>query len=126
MIFLKPAPNHLLITVVLLLIAYGGYVQSEVFTEKDAGQPALPLSRLFEPIPHLWELWVLLLAPLAYILRLAGVEQLFNTGPAWFFWPLQLLYFYLVSCVIVFSWNKLARRSSLKASLWQHKTKPGA
>jgi hypothetical protein len=48
----------------------------------------------------------------ALILRLAGVEQLFNTGPAWFFCALQLLYFYLVSCVIVFSWNKLARRSS--------------
>jgi len=125
MIFLKLTPIRFLMTAALLLIAYGGYVQSEAFTEKDAGQPALPLARFFEPIPHLWELWVLLLAPLALILRLAGVEQLFNTGPAWF-WALQLLYFCLVSCVIVFCWNKLARRSSLKASLWQHKTKPGA
>jgi hypothetical protein len=111
MIFLKP-PTSFLITAALLLVAYGGYVQSDAFTEKDAGQPALPLARFFEPIPHLWELWVLLLAPLALTLRLVGVEQLFNTGLAWFFRALQLLYFYPVSCVIVFSWNKLARRRS--------------
>ncbi len=112
MIFLKPTPTRLLITAVLLLIAYGGYVQSQGFTERDAGQPALPLAHLFESIPHLWELWVLLLAPLALTLRLAGVEQLFNTGPVWFFWTVQLLYFYVLSCVIIFFWNKLARRRS--------------
>ena len=108
MMFLKPTRTRLLIIAVLLLIAYGGYVQSQVFTERDAGQPALPLTRFFETIPHLWELWVLLLAPLALTLRLVGVEQLFNTGPAWLFWALQLLYFYLVSCAVVFLWNKLA------------------
>ena len=101
-----------MITAVLLLIAYGGYVQCEVFTEKDEGQPALPLARPFEAIPHLWEIWALLLAPLALTLRLAGVEQLFNTGPVWLFWTLQALYFYLLSCGIVFFWNKLARRRS--------------
>jgi hypothetical protein len=112
MIFLKPTPTRLLITVVLLLIAYGGYVQSEAFTEKDAGQPSLPLARLFEPIPHLWEFWVFLLAPLALTLRLVGVEQLFNTGPIWFFWTVQLLYSYMLSCVIVFFCSKLAHRRS--------------
>jgi len=112
MTFFKPTPTRLLITSVLFVIAYGGYVQSEVFTENDAAQQALPLARLFEPIPHLWELWVLLLAPLALTLRLVGVEQLFNTDPIWSFWTAQLLYFYLLSCVIVSSWNKLARRRS--------------
>jgi hypothetical protein len=111
MIFLKPTPTRLLITVVLLLIAYGGYVQSEAFTEKDAGQPSLPLARLFEPIPHLWEFWVFLLAPLALTLRLAGVEQLFNTGPIWFFWIVQLFYFYLLACGITLIMRKLVRRS---------------
>jgi len=106
----KPTPPRLLITAALLLIAYGGYVQSEAFTEKDAGQPALPLARLFEAIPHLWELWVLLLAPLALTLRLVGIEQLFNTGPVWLFWSLQALYFYLFSSGIVFVCSKLARR----------------
>ena len=33
-----------------------------------------------------------------------------NTGPIWLFWTLQALYFYLLSCVVVFLWNKLARR----------------
>jgi hypothetical protein len=112
MIFLKPTPTRLLITAVLLLIAYGGYVQSEAFTEKNARQPPLPLAPLFEAVPHLWEFWVFLFAPLALTLRLAGVGQLFNAGPVWFFWTVQLLYFYLLSCVIVFSWNKLARRRS--------------
>jgi hypothetical protein len=109
--FLRPTPTRLLITVALLLLAYGGYVQSEGFTDKDAGQPSLPLARLVEPIPHIWELWVLLLAPLALSLRLVQVEQLFNTGPTWFFWTLQALYFYLISCVIVLVSKKLARRS---------------
>jgi hypothetical protein len=112
MIFLKPTPARLVIMVILLLIAYGGYVQSEAFTEKDAGQPALKLASLFQPVPHLWELWVFLLAPLALTLRLAGVEQLFNTGPVWLFWTLQVLYFYLVSCGIVFVCSKLTRRRS--------------
>lgn len=108
--FLKPTPTRLWITTALLLIAYGGYVQSELFTDKDPGQPALPLARLFEPIPHLWELWVFLLAPLALTLRAAGIQELFNTGPIWVFWTLQVLYFYLLSCLIVFVCNKLARR----------------
>jgi hypothetical protein len=59
-------------------------------------------------------LWVLLLAPLALSLRLLGVEQLFNTGPTWFFWTLQALCFYLISCAIVFFVNKLARRSAVQ------------
>lgn len=112
MIFLKPTPARLVIMVILLLIAYGGYVQSEAFTEKDAGQPALTLASLFQPIPHLWELWVFLLAPLGLTLRLAGVERLFNTGPVWFFWTVQALYFYLLSCAVLFFWNKLARPRS--------------
>jgi hypothetical protein len=116
MMFLNPTPARLVITAILLLIAYGGYVQSEVFTEKDAGQPALPLARLFEAIPHLWELWVLLLALLVLTLRLVGAEQLFNTGPVWLFWTLQAFYFYLISCVVVFLWNKLARRAAQQLS----------
>lgn len=116
MIFLKPTPTRLLITAVLLLIAYGGYVQSEAFTEKDAGQLPLPLAGLFEPIPHLWELWVLLLAPLALTLRLVRVQRLFDTGPIWFFWTVQLLYFYILSCGIVFVFSKLARHSTVGAT----------
>jgi hypothetical protein len=112
MAFLNPTPTRLLITTAFLLVAYGGYLQSEGFTDKDAGQPALPLARLFEPIPHLWELWVLLLAPLAPTLRLVRIEHLFNTGPTLLFWTLQALYFYLLSCVIVFFVSKLARRSA--------------
>src|SRR5262245_57421388 len=112
MMFLKPTPTRLLITAILLLIAYDGYIPSEVFTEQDAGPPALPLARHFEAIPHLWELWVLLLALLILTLRLVGTEQLFNTGPVWLFWTLQALYFYLISCVVGLLWNKLARRAA--------------
>jgi hypothetical protein len=112
MMFFKPTSTRLIITMILLLIAYGGYVQSEAFTEKDPGQRALPLAPLFERIPHLWELWVLLLAPLALTLRLAGVEELFNTGPVWLFSIFQVLYFYLLSGAVVFFWNNLVRRRS--------------
>jgi hypothetical protein len=110
--FFKPTPTCLILTAVFLVVAYGGYVQSEAFTQKDAGQPPLPMAHFFEPIPHLWELWVLLLAPLALILRHVGIQQLFNTGPAWLFWTVQALYFYLISWIIVFVWGKLTHRQT--------------
>ena len=99
-----------MITAVLLLIAYGGYVQSVAFSESDADHSALPLALLFEPIPHLWEFWVLLLAPLAFTLRLFRVQRLFDSSPIWFFWMFQLLYFYLLSYIIVLCWHRLTRR----------------
>jgi hypothetical protein len=118
---LKPTAGHLVITAALLLTAYCGYVQSEAFTE-DPSQPALPLAHLFEPIPHLWELWVLLLAPLALTLRLLGVEQLFNAGPTRFFWTVQALYFFFLPCATVFFWNKLGRRNA--ALCWEKRQVP--
>ena len=109
MMFLKPAPIRLVITAVLLLIAYGGYIQSEVFSERDPSQPALPLAGFFEPIPYLWELWVVLLAPLAVTLRLFHLQRPFDSGPIWFFWAFHLLYLYFLSYLIVRSWNRLTR-----------------
>jgi hypothetical protein len=109
-LFLKPTPARLIMTAVLLLVAYGGYAQSWAFSGKDLAQRSPPLAGVFHPIPHLWELWVLLIAPLVLMFRLVGAQHLFDAGTAWLFWTLQVLYFYLLSCVIVFLWDKLARR----------------
>jgi hypothetical protein len=108
--FLKPTPARLTIAAVFLVIAYGGYAQSWAFSAKDLAHPPPPLMGLFEPVPYLWESWILLLVPLALLFRLVGIQQFFDTGPAWFFWTVQALYFYLISCLFVFLWNKFARR----------------
>ncbi len=104
--------KRLILTAIFLVIAYGGWVQSQVFFAKNVAKPAPPLRSVFEPVPHLWEIWVVLLAPLAFILRHLGAQQFFDTGPPWFFWTVQVLYFYLIAWLILFIWSKLAPRNS--------------
>jgi hypothetical protein len=53
-----------------------------------------------------------LLAPLALILRHVGAQQFFDTGPLWFFWTVQTVYFYLIAWFILFLWAKFTRRQT--------------
>jgi hypothetical protein len=104
--------KRLILTAIFLVIAYGGYVQSQAFSAKALAKQAPPLMGVFEPVPYLWESWIVLLAPLALILRHVGIQQFFDTGPAWFFWTVQALYFYLIAWLILFLWAKLTRRQT--------------
>jgi hypothetical protein len=104
--------KRLIPTAILLLIAYGGWVQSEVFFAKNVAKQAPPLRGVFEPVPHLWQIWIVLLAPLTFILRHVGAQQFFDTGPAWFFWTVQTVYFYLIAWFTLFLWAKFTRRDS--------------
>jgi hypothetical protein len=104
--------KRFILTAIFLVIAYGGYVQSQAFSAKALAKKAPPLLGVFESVPHLWEIWIVLLAPLAFILRHVGAQQYFDTGPAWFFWTVQALYFYLIAWLILFLSAKLFRRHS--------------
>lgn len=106
----KPDRMRLTLLALMLVVAYGGHTQSWAFSGKDTGLPSPPLADIFVSIPYLWETWVILLAPLVLALRLVRLDGLFNTGPAWFFWAVQALWFYLLACLISLAWQHLTRR----------------
>ena len=104
--------KRLILMAIFLAIAYGGWVQSQVFFAKNVAKQTPPLTGVLEPIPFLWQSWIMLIAPLAFMLRHVGARQYFDTGPTWFFWTVQTLYFYLIAWLILFLWAKLSRRQT--------------
>ncbi len=94
--FFKPDWRKLVLFGVLLLIAYAGSIQSWVFSGKDSGLPKPLLYNLFNPIPF-WAIWMYLLAPIFII-----TGGTLNFAPPWFFWIVNLIYFYVISCLVVF------------------------
>jgi len=96
--FLKPDWRKILIFAVFLFIAFAGSIQSWVFRGKDAGEPKPLFFDLLKPIPF-WPIWVLLILPLTFIKGYFGL-----------FWVIQLIYFYLFSCLIIFIWDKLTKK----------------
>ncbi len=105
----KPDRARILLLALMLVLAYGGHVQSWAFSG-DARLSPPPLIGHFGSIPFLWEAWVVLLAPVVLALRLVRLDTLFNTGPAWIFWAGQALWFYFLACVISVAAQKLAAR----------------
>lgn len=96
--------------VIFLAIAKGGKIQAWAFTDLP---PKPPLYDLLRPFPF-WAIWMLLLIPLAgltYPLRLLGLDII--GGSPWTFMVANLVYFYLLSCLIVsvFGWVKARWRS---------------
>ena len=83
-------------------------MQSWAFFGKGLGQSAPPLAGVFHPV-SLGALDSADRTPML-MFRLVGAQHLFDTGPVWLFWSLQILYFYVISCMIMLLWNKLARR----------------
>ncbi len=80
--FLAPDPARLLIFAVLLLIALMGSLQADGFTDRSgAFLPAIPF----------WTVWMFMLVPLAAL----------SAQPPVIFWTAQILYFYLLGCLLV-------------------------
>jgi len=112
--FLRPDRKRILISALLVLVALAGYIQSWVFGGKDMDLPKPPLFDLLAPLPF-WAVWVLLLLPLGMlsnaIVAIGGYGADFiMRGPFSLFWAIQLLYFYVVSCLIASIWTRLGRR----------------
>ncbi len=111
--FFKPDRGKALIFITFMFIAYVGSIQRWAFSNgKDFGVPKPPLYDFFAPISFCWIIWVLLLwplEPLSKILIAVGGYQtdFIMRGPEWLFWVIQVVYFYLLSCMMIFIWRKL-------------------
>jgi hypothetical protein len=103
--FLKPEWRRLLLLAIFVAIAVGGRIQAWVFSDAP---PKPPLYDLLQPFP-IWPVWMFLLMPLAVVslpLRSVGIDVM--DGPPWLFMAASLIYFYLLSCLVIvgFEWAK--------------------
>ncbi|MGH9923079.1 MAG: hypothetical protein ACRD38_10035 [Nitrososphaerales archaeon] len=108
--FLKPNWKRLEIFGVFTFIAIAGYMQSWVFSGRDMGLPKPPLFDLLSPFPF-WLIWVSLLSPLALLsnalVMIGGNETDFVMGGSfWILSIVNLAYFYVLSCLVIFIWDK--------------------
>ena len=108
--FLKPEWRRLLLFAVFVAIAVGGKIQAWAFSDVP---PKPPLYDLLRPFP-IWPIWMLLLMPLAVVslpLRLVGIDVM--GGPPWLFITANLIYFYLLSCLVIvgLDWARAKRKS---------------
>ena len=95
---LKPDWKKILLFLIFVAIAIGGKIQAWAFTDMP---PKPPLYDWIRPFP-IWPICMLLLMPLAllvYPLRLLKVDVM--GGPAWLFLLANMIYFYILSCLII-------------------------
>lgn len=112
--FFKPDLRKIIIFGIFMFIAFAGYTQTWVFSGKDMGLPKPPIFDILAPFPF-WVVWLFLISPLALLSNLIVAIGGYNAdfimrGPFWFFGIINLIYFYVLSCLIIFIWNKLRRR----------------
>ena len=103
---LKPDWRKLFLFAIFIAIAVGGKIQAWAFSDVP---PKPPLYNLLQPFP-IWPIWMFLLMPLALLalpLRLLGLDVM--GGPPWLFIIANIIYFYLLSCLVVasFDWVKV-------------------
>ncbi len=109
--FLQPGVSKIIFFALFLLIAVGGHLQSEGFSD-GAGQ------HVFLPGFPFWEAWMVLLAPYALIaalFRRLGIDIAAFRGAAILFWGAQLIYFYVLACVLVSIVAALRRKREVAA-----------
>ena len=95
--FLRPSWGKLGLFLFLVAIMIGGQIQAWAFSDVP---PKPPLYDLLRPFP-IWPLWMILLAPLVFfslLLEFLGIGIL--GGPDWLFTMANVVYFYLLSCLI--------------------------
>ena len=106
--FLQPNWRKVLACVALAVIAVGAQIQTWAFSEIG---PKPLLYDLLSPFP-LWPLWIyLILTPLDVLsspLKLVGFNII--SGPYWAFAAASGIYCYLLSCLLVVSFDRYAKR----------------
>ncbi|MFC2023580.1 hypothetical protein ACFLT5_02455 [Chloroflexota bacterium] len=108
--FLKPEWRRLFLFTIFLAIAVGGMIQAWAFSDVP---PKPLLYGLLRPFP-IWPLWMLLLLPIALVSRplgLVGIDVM--GGPPGLFLTANLVYFYLLSClmIVALDWAKAKWKS---------------
>jgi hypothetical protein len=104
---LRPDWRKALLFAIFTLTAVGGHVQSWAFSDVP---PKPPLYDLLRPFP-IWPIWVFLLMPLGLLslpLRIIGLDIM--SGHFWLFVAAQALCFYLLSCLLVVSFDGYRNR----------------
>ena len=104
---LRPDWRKALLFAIFALIAVGGHIQSWAFSDVP---PKPPLYDLLRPLP-IWPIWVFLLMPLGVLslpLRIIGLDVM--SGHFWLFVAAQVLYFYLLSCLLAVSFDRCKAR----------------
>ena len=112
--FFKPDLMKIVLFMIFMFIAFAGYTQSWVFSGKDMGSPKPPLFDLLAPFPF-WVVWVFLLLPLALLSNLIVTVGDYDMdfimrGPFWPFGIINVIYFYMLSCLIIFVVDKFRRK----------------
>ena len=105
--FLMPNWRKIPLFTIFTLIAVGGHIQSWAFSDVP---PKPPLYDLLRPLP-IWPMWVFLQFPLMIVslpLKIIGLDVM--AGHFWLFVAAQALYFYLLSCLLVVSFERYKAR----------------
>lgn len=118
---LKPNKITILIFVLFIFIMLGGSMQTWVFSDKDKGVPKPFFYDLIEPFP-LWEMWGFILTPIgllsSLLFAISGNKlDIISQVPEWQLITYQLIYYYLISCLLgnatTFLWKKYKKKHSL-------------
>ena len=108
--FVRPDRRKVVLSVILLFILWGGQTQAWVFSDKDMGVPKPFLYDMIEQLPF-WVISAFLFAPMGLLSNLVDTmfgysPDLFLRQPLWN-WSINLLYIYVLSCVVVGLWDWL-------------------
>ena len=109
--FLKPDIRRILLFAVFLFIMIGSHVQSYAFIDgEEQGIPKPPLYDLLRPFPF-WAMEMSLMLPVA--LASIPLRSIGLSNPLWGGW-FKLVYSYLLSCFIFFSYDEYKNRFTSK------------
>jgi hypothetical protein len=122
--FLRPDIRRVLLFAVFLFIVVGSNIQSYAFIDgEEQGIPKPPLYDLLRPFPF-WAMEMSLMLPILLVFM-----PFRSAGLSYFGWSglFQVVYFYLFSCFIFFSYDEYRSRLSRKywliaaiVSAWLH------
>ena len=98
--FLKPDWKKILIFGVFVFIAVGGSIQSWAFSDMP---PKPPLYDLLAPFPF-WITWIFLIMPLGILTAPFNYTGFCLFCPPYIY-PLEAIYFYLLSCAVVSAYH---------------------
>ena len=117
--FLKPDLRNVLLFILFSFICIGGAIQSFAFIDDIPDLPTPPFYDLLKPL-NIWSAWVLFSLPihiLGYILKLSWILNLFPDLGAVKFPVTGIVYSYLVSCWMIYTWDKWFKFDNSKSRI---------
>jgi len=108
--FLKPDRRKVFIFLILLLFTFVGYIAmgSMLIDGAGAGPFERFLRNIHFPLPFLI-VGLFLMFSVLYLCNFFGLNNV--TSSPWFFLIIILICFYLFSCLIIFIWDKIFKKT---------------